>query len=104
MTDDPASSKGRTPDFGSGDPCSSQGAGTIFPPRDIRDIFAYDISECVLGFQEYQPHIPDPGDEFTPSYRWGWANAKFDRTREDDGFLALRLEAQKAFHSLEDDK
>lgn len=93
----PASSSGKTLDFESENPCSSQGAGTIFPPRDALDILSYDTSECARGFRDYRPELPDPGEERSPSYRWGWVNAKYDRTRKDDGYDHLRFAARKAF-------
>lgn len=65
--------------------------GTVFPPRDAWDIAAYDTNEVVAGFREYRPGDPDPGPNHAPGYRWGWANRRYDTTKEPDGFTGLRM-------------
>jgi hypothetical protein len=62
----------------------------VFPPRTAFDILAYDTEEIVAGYRQYRDGDPEPGDNRSASYRWGWANARKDVTREPDGFEPLR--------------
>jgi hypothetical protein len=57
-----------------------------FPPRDGIDVAAYDTDEVVAGYRESRPDDPEPGDNRSPAYRWGWQNRKRDSLRHDDGF------------------
>jgi len=61
-----------------------------FPPCSWRDIEAYDHNEVVEGYAGWRPDDPEPGPNRSPSFRWGWTNAKRDRSREDDGFDGIR--------------
>lgn len=61
-----------------------------FPPRSPADVAAYPDHELVLGFIEFRPEDPDPGDNRSPAYRWGWMNAKRDHAKVDDGYDAFR--------------
>lgn len=63
-----------------------------FPPRHIIDIALYDADETVVGYRECVLDAPMPGDNRSPSYRWGWANRLKDRTGQEDGFEYLRQE------------
>lgn len=63
-----------------------------FPPLTAFDILAYDTEEIVAGYRQFRPCDPEPGDNRSASYRWGWANARRDMTREPDGFEGLRRE------------
>lgn len=66
--------------------------GTVFPPRDEWDVAAYDPDECVAGYREHKISDAAPGDNRSPAYRWGWANARQDATymMGDDGLGAIR--------------
>lgn len=64
--------------------------GTVYPPRSARDIAAYDQTECEAGYLDCRPNDPAPGENRSPAFRWGWANRCRDRSREDDGFDAMR--------------
>ncbi|RYE61040.1 MAG: hypothetical protein EOP20_00820 [Hyphomicrobiales bacterium] len=59
-------------------------AGSVFPPRDYLDIINYDGDEVVAGYREWRPADPEPGGNREPGYRWGWANARLDHTKEQD--------------------
>ena len=97
MRNAPASSNGRTSDFGSDNCGSNPQAGTSFPPRCVEDVLAYDRDEVILGFCEYNNEMPTPGDNRSPGYRWGWSNARYDHTREDDGLVGLRVKLAAMF-------
>lgn len=62
-----------------------------FPPRTAFDIAAYEQDECVAGFMGWRPDDPVPGDNHSPSYRWGWTNAARDHSSSDDGYDGLRF-------------
>lgn len=65
--------------------------GTVFPPRDVWDIAAYDPNELIAGFLDHRPDDPEPGPNRSPSFRWGWSNRRRDMTgAPDDGYDALR--------------
>lgn len=66
--------------------------GIVFPPRDVWDVAAYDADECSAGYREHRIGDKPPGNNRSASYRWGWANARRDRVREDDGFDGFRSE------------
>lgn len=66
-------------------------AGTIFPPRDVWDIAAYDTDEIVDGYLSHCIEDVPPGDNRAPGYRWGWLNARKDATHVLDGFEGLRF-------------
>ena len=61
-----------------------------FPPRDAWDIVSYDATECVEGYRSHRPGDFPPGDNRSPAFRWGWLNARKDRTGEPDGFEQVR--------------
>ncbi len=61
-----------------------------YPPTCWQDIAAYDLAECMEGFIEFQAGDPEPGDNRSPSYRWGWANAASDAAMIPDRFYQLR--------------
>lgn len=61
-----------------------------FPPRDEWDIAAYEHDEVVAGFRGWCPDDPIPGDNHSPSYRWGWTNAARDHASCDDGYDGIR--------------
>jgi hypothetical protein len=61
-----------------------------FPPRDAFDIAAYDTDECVSGYRGHCTDDIPPGPNHSPSYRWGWTNARKDVTGVPDGFEGLR--------------
>lgn len=62
----------------------------MFPPRDEWDIAAYEDDEVVAGYREHSLSDLPPGNNRSPSYRWGWTNARRDRTHEPDGFEPVR--------------
>jgi hypothetical protein len=64
----------------------------MFPPRDWRDIERYPIEDVIEGFVYFSKDDPPPGDNRSPGYRWGWDNAKRDRSDDDDGYDAIRQE------------
>ncbi|TPM25696.1 hypothetical protein [Mesorhizobium sp. B2-3-4] len=64
--------------------------GMVFPPRDEWDIAAYDTDEVVAGYREYRPEEPQPGENRSPAYRWGWANRRKDMTHQPDGLEDVR--------------
>lgn len=63
-----------------------------FPPTCIEDIMSYDADEVMAGYREYRRDDPEPGDNRSPGYRWGWTNRKRDVTYEPDPFIELRYE------------
>lgn len=67
-----------------------------FPPRNWQDIFVYDEDEVAAGYREHVLGDPVPGPNRAPGYRWGWANARKDRTYEPDGFERVRAEYIRA--------
>lgn len=64
--------------------------GQVFPPRDEWDVAAYSRDDIVDGYREYRHDDVEPGENRSPSYRWGWANAKKDSTNEPDGYEKIR--------------
>lgn len=64
--------------------------GQVFPPRDEWDVAAYEADDVVAGYREHTIYEKPPGDNRSPGYRWGWANARKDVTRTDDGFELVR--------------
>ncbi len=71
-------------------PSTADPIGDVFPPRHEWDLAAYDADEAMEGFFDQEPGDPPPGDNRSPSYRWGWANRARDRQIEDDGFDHIR--------------
>lgn len=63
-----------------------------FPPRTWLDIRAYDTDDVVAGYREHRLGDPAPGGNRSPSYRWGWTNARRDASLQEDGFESLRHE------------
>ncbi|NTA27418.1 hypothetical protein [Allorhizobium ampelinum] len=77
--------------------------GLVFPPIDEWDIVAYPIDDVVNGYLSFKNDDPDPGNNHSAGFRWGWANCKKDRIYKTspDGFerlraLAINLERQRA--------
>lgn len=64
--------------------------GTVFPPRDEWDIAAYASDEVVEGYREHERDGFAPGENHSPGFRWGWANARRDATGAEDGFDRVR--------------
>lgn len=64
-----------------------------YPPTCWQDIMAYDNAECMEGYMDYDPDDMTPGDNRSPSYRWGWATAHADRNHIADKFYWMRREA-----------
>lgn len=66
--------------------------GQVFPPRDEWDVAAYDGHEVAEGYQGHRIDDTAPGPNHSPSYRWGWTNARKDATYRDgeDGFEEIR--------------
>jgi hypothetical protein len=63
-----------------------------WPPRTWLDVEAYDDDEIVAGFRDYRPDDPEPGENHSHGYRWGWTNRRKDSTGIDDGFEGVRRE------------
>jgi hypothetical protein len=61
-----------------------------FPPETWEHIAMYPDDDVTAGYRDWRPDDPPPGPNRSPGYRWGWANARRDRTKEDDGFGAVR--------------
>lgn len=61
----------------------------VFPPKKPEDIYAYDLSEIVKGYSDYDVNL-EAGLNRSKSYRWGYQNAKRDTMSQDDGFDDLR--------------
>ena len=64
--------------------------GTVFPPRNEWDVAAYPDDDVVEGYREWRPDDPEPGENRSPGYRWGWANGRRDRQGGDDGYDRVR--------------
>lgn len=64
--------------------------GTVFPPRDVWDIAAYQTDEVVSGYRDHRPDDPTPGPNHSPGYRWGWTNRRKDVSGNPDGFEDIR--------------
>jgi hypothetical protein len=64
--------------------------GVVFPPRDEWDIAAYPDDQVLKGYCEHNLGDEPPGDNHSPGYRWGWANARKDATHAPDGFEQIR--------------
>lgn len=73
-----------------------------FPPRSWLDVAAYPDDDVVSGYREHRMDDPPPGPNRAPGYRWGWANARRDRSGSiDDGYDQVRgdyIAACKARH------
>jgi hypothetical protein len=69
--------------------------GTAFPPASSVDVFFYSDDEIVAGYRDYRPRDPEPGANRSPGYRWGWSNARYDRTGQDGGLASIRAEVAK---------
>lgn len=54
------------------------------PPRDWRDVWAYDREDILAGFREFHLGDPEPGPNRPPGYRWGWANRRNDAGLPDE--------------------
>lgn len=61
-----------------------------FPPQSADDIARYADDDVVEGYRDFRLFGVEPGENRAPGYRWGWANAKYDATRWDDGYSWLR--------------
>lgn len=64
--------------------------GSVFPPRDVWDVAAYDRDEVLAGYFDHQSHDPEPGPNRSPAFRWGWTNRRRDTTHEPDCYEPLR--------------
>lgn len=62
-----------------------------FPPTCIEDIMSYPATEMLAGYADYEAGDHPPGSNHSPGYRWGWTNARQDKTREIDQFQPLRF-------------
>lgn len=60
-----------------------------FPPRDGRDVLAYDHAEVLAGYTSFERGDLVPGANHSPAFRWGWQNRQRD-TGQDDGFDHIR--------------
>lgn len=65
--------------------------GTVFPPRDEWDVAAYPTDDVVEGYRDHCISDPAPGENRSPGYRWGWANARKDASCQWDGFEDIRF-------------
>lgn len=63
-----------------------------YPPETWQDIVAYDDAECLEGYMDCREGDPEPGDNRSPSYRWGWITRAEDRTGTAGHFYWLRRE------------
>jgi hypothetical protein len=68
----------------------ARGGVAVYPPTCWQDILDYDEAECFEGFTDFEKGEPDPGDNRSPSYRWGWRNAASDAGKVPDDFYAMR--------------
>lgn len=64
--------------------------GTVFPPRNLDEIDAYDNRELMGAFLEYERGDPEPGDNRSAAYRWAWSCRHCDVTGEGDGHYEIR--------------
>ncbi len=64
--------------------------GTVFPPRSLDEMDAYDDSELMEGFLSYEREDPEPGGNRSAAFRWAWACRRADATKVEDGFYPIR--------------
>ncbi|MBD0416522.1 hypothetical protein [Oryzicola mucosus] len=58
-------------------------------------MLAYDQQEYDAGYQAHKAYEPVPGDERSPSYRWGWVSRRKDASGQPDEFDEIRKAAAR---------
>jgi hypothetical protein len=54
-----------------------------FPPKTVEEVMGLDAYECYEGFASYEANGPEPGENRSVAFRWGWWCRHGDHTGED---------------------